>query len=173
MKTLISILAVLLFAIGPMKSDSLKITTADVVETQTKEVVEMPPVDNDGIVDYDLSGEIKYGFWNAIKAFIAFVNWLFVIVFILLAWLINDTAENKNGANWFNWFNRIPKILRSLGIGLLLAAVFYWGFNYHHRQEVMGLMFSIVVTMVIYKIGVDKVLRWVSKTFLKIKFDDE
>ena len=174
MKKFISVLAILLIFTGiSVQADT---TYVDGVAYETNENGVVQPTnftpENASETDYNLQGDVKYSFWKAIKAFIYFIYWLFVVVFILLAWLINDTAAAKNKLTWFSWFDKIPKTLRSLGIGLLLAALFYWGFGYSGRTEVMSLIFSVIVTMVIYKIGIDKVLKWISKRFFGINFED-
>jgi len=177
MKKFISILvfSILIFTGISMQADSTYVVNGAEVVTNENGVVQPTnyTAETATETDYNLQGDVKYSFWKAIKSFIYFINWLFVVVFILLAWLINDTAEAKNKATWFSWFDKIPKTLRSLAIGLLLAALFYWGFGYSSRTEVMSLIFSVIVTMVIYKIGVDKVLRWISKRFFGINaFED-
>jgi hypothetical protein len=120
----------------------------------------------DTIVHESLVSNVKDGFLT----FILFVNWLYMTVFILSAWLINDVSDAVNpSTKWMNWFNKIPKILRSIIIGIVWAIVFYWGFEYESRIEVMEMVFSMLLGMVLYRIGINKVLKWISINVLKLK----
>lgn len=101
---------------------------------------------------------------NGVITFINFVNWLYMVVFILSAWLLNDITEAKNKVTKFmNWFNSIPKALRSFVIGIAWIFLFAWGFRYDTRIEVMGMIFSLLLSMVVYQYGIKKILAWVSK----------
>lgn len=111
-------------------------------------------------VQESLTGNIKDG----ILTFIYFVNWLYMVVFVLSAWLINDSTESTNKLTKFmSWFNGVPKAARSFCIGILWMVIFGWGFRYDTRLDVMSLIFSLILAMVIYQYGVKKILEWISK----------
>ena len=114
----------------------------------------IPDVIKESFIDHIISGS---------TSFINMINWLFVVVFIIICWLINDISASEEKFKWLNWYAKIPKILRSLISGILLMTVFYWAFQYKTRIEVVEMLFSILFSMVIYKIGIDKVLNWVSQ----------
>lgn len=107
---------------------------------------------------------------NGAMEFLGMINWLFVVVFIIVAWLMNDTAEATNGASWFSWWAKIPKVLRTLIAGVLLMGAFVFLFDYRTKPEITEMLFGIVMSMVIYKIGLDKFLRWISQK-LGVKFE--
>lgn len=106
---------------------------------------------------------------DSIKLLVASVNWLFVIVFILTAWLVNDTSEATNTVT-ATWFTKIPKSVRALVIGLLCVVLFAWVNQTHSREEIFKLIISLLLSMVIYKFGIKKVLRFIS-TRVGLKFE--
>lgn len=110
--------------------------------------------------------------WDAFKEIISSANWQFIIVFMLTTWLINDTAEATNVGTWFNWLTKIPKIIRTLVIALLNIILFAWAFQIHGRIEIFYLIISTLLSMVAYKIGINRILRWASKK-LGYKFDEQ
>ncbi len=111
----------------------------------------------------ELQATIWEKIWDAITEFINFVNWFYVLVFIIITWLISDHAASINRAGWLSFWDRIPKVLQSLIIGFLLIPLFYWGFSYSGRHDVMSMLFSMLAGMVIYKIGIYKLLSWCSR----------
>jgi len=104
-----------------------------------------------------------------IMAFLNMLNWLYVVVFIIVSWLINDATDADNKFYWLRWYSLVPKIIRSLISGLLLIVLFYWAFNYHTRIEVVNMIFSLLFSMVLYKFGIDRILRFISER-LGLKF---
>ncbi|MDD5358564.1 MAG: hypothetical protein PHX80_05415 [Candidatus Nanoarchaeia archaeon] len=102
---------------------------------------------------------------------ISLVNWLYILIFMLLAYLINDFTDATNVANWLTWLSKIPKAIRSLIIGLLLIIVFAWAFGLPSRFDVFRMLLSLLMAMVIYKFGIDKAFKWISTRF-GLKFDD-
>lgn len=102
-----------------------------------------------------------------------FINVVFVIVFILLSWLTNDSAEANNAVSWMTWYDKIPKVLRTLGFGVLLAILFAWTFRYNERLDVFKMLMSIMTGMIVYKIGIDKALRWISKKVFGWEFPEK
>lgn len=104
-------------------------------------------------------------------SFLDLINWLYIVIFVIIAWLINDTSEATNTGIWLNWFAKIPKGLRTFIIGLLLAMAFYWMFSYNTRLDVFGLFCSLIFGMVVYKIGIDQIFAYISSNWLKLKFN--
>lgn len=111
--------------------------------------------------------------YEGLEQFYGYVNWLFIIVFILSAWIMNDSIEAKNKVIKLNWFEKIPKIIRSLFIGIIWAVFFYWAFGYDNRKEVTGLVFSMLMSMVLYKCGIDYILKLISKKILGFDFSKD
>lgn len=121
--------------------------------------------------------EVSESVINHIKdgtlSFIDLINWLFIIVYVVITWLFNDLSAANNTAKWLNWFNKIPKMLRSFLMGLFIAILFYWVFGYNERLDVFALFCSILMGMVIYKIGIDKIFSYISKYWLKLNFESK
>lgn len=106
---------------------------------------------------------------DSLKQLIVSVNWLFVIVFMLVTWLVNDTSEAIN-TNSPNWFNKIPKVIRALFIGILGIIIFAWTNQVQSRSEIFKLILSLLMAMVIFKFGINKILRYLS-TRIGLKFE--
>lgn len=107
--------------------------------------------------------------FDSLKVLVSSVNWLFVIVFMLVTWLLNDTSEATNTSTW-NWFNKTPKAIRALFIGIIGIILFAYVYQVHSREEIFKLILSLLMAMVIYKFGIDRVLRYLSKRF-GLKFE--
>lgn len=106
---------------------------------------------------------------DSLKMLVASVNWLFVIIFILSAWLVNDTSEATNTVS-LAWFTKIPKSVRALIIGLFCVVLFAWVNQTTSREEIFKLIVSLLLSMVIYKFGIKKALRFIS-TRIGLKFE--
>lgn len=124
---------------------------------------------NSAVIEQNISNNIK----DALIEFGQFLNYIFIITFILIAWVINDSIDAENFGSNTTFLNRIPRVLRSLIIGVLIAFVFIWGFEYNKRIEIMSLFFSLIVSMVIYQVGIKKALRFISERILRLKFNNE
>lgn len=109
-------------------------------------------------------------FYGAIIAFVNYVNWLYLVVFMLLTWLVGDYSQATNKAQWLSFLSKLPRLLLAAIVGILLIGVFYWGFDYSGKEDVMKMLFSILTALVIYKIGINRVFAWLSKK-LGLKFE--
>jgi len=107
---------------------------------------------------------------EAAKLFVSYINWVYVLVFMLATWLINDTADASNVGNWLAWFSKISRSARSLIVGVLLILLFAWAFNLTGRMEVFKMILSLILAMVIYKFGINKIFAWLSAR-LGFKFE--
>jgi hypothetical protein len=107
---------------------------------------------------------------DSVKHLISSVNWFFILVFMLVTWILNDTSEAVNTGSWFNWFAKIPKGLRALSIGLFGIVLFAWTFKITGRTEIFNLVLSLIMAMAVYKLGVDKIFRFIS-TRIGLKFE--
>lgn len=106
---------------------------------------------------------------DSVKLLINSVNWLFVLVFMLVTWLLNDTSEATN-TKQIAWFTRIPKAIRALFIGLAFIWLFAWVDQTTTREGIFKLILSLLMAMVIFKFGIDRILRYISKR-LGLKFE--
>lgn len=115
----------------------------------------------------NLPPDIQQSFFESLQIgfqlFLGMINWLYVVVFIIVSWLVNDATEAENKFEWLAWYSKVPKVLRSLFSGLILMAVFYWAFSYSTRIEVVNMLFSLLLSMVLYKFGIDRILRFISE----------
>ena len=106
------------------------------------------------------------------KLFIGLLNFTYIIVFSITAWLVNDTTDSVNIGGKMNWLQRIPKLWRTVVIGLLWAFIFYWGFRYNTRLDVISMLFSLLVGLLIYKIGIKRVFKWISVRWFGFRFQE-
>jgi len=153
----------------PIAKDSIGIkavtaTANTTTATTTTVTTDVPAVG--GEVDQTIMDKIKAG----VMDFLGYINWLFLVVFIGVSWLTNDTAEATNFAGWFSWWAKIPKIIRTLIAGVVQMGVFYWLFDYNSKAEVRDMVFALFGGLLIYKFGLDKFLRWVSTFLFKMDF---
>jgi hypothetical protein len=88
---------------------------------------------------------------------------------MLVTWLLNDTSEATNTLT-VTWFTKIPKAVRALILGFVCILVFAWVNQTASREEVFKLLLSLLIAMVIFKFGIDKILRFISKC-LGLKFE--
>ena len=107
---------------------------------------------------------------EAVKLFVSYINWVFVLVFMLATWLINDPTDATNAAKWLTWLSFISRSVRSLIVGLLLIILFVWVFKYTGRLEIFKMFLSLLLGMVIYKFGINKIFAWLSAR-LGFKFE--
>jgi hypothetical protein len=97
------------------------------------------------------------------------VNWLFVVVYMLSMWLINEYTDSNKKGKKLNRVRLVPKFARVVIWGALLAGFFFWAFRYDTREDVVELFFSILVSMLIYRLGIRKIFDWLSPRVLKTK----
>ena len=101
--------------------------------------------------------------------FLHYIEWIYVILFIIITWLFNDFSEARNAAKWLTWWSRIPKLLRVFILGIVLIGVFGYFLRINTREEYFILVLSMFAGMVFYKIGIKQVLGWFSSRVLKIQ----
>ena len=114
-----------------------------------------------GSPSQDIEKTIVDHFVQAVKDFLGYVDWLFMVVFIVITWLINGAVCDKNKFGWLDWMQKIPRLLIALGIGLILTVAFYYLFDYSGIIGIRTMLMSLLLSMVVYKIGIDKFLKWI------------
>lgn len=150
----IMITAVTLFAQNPDAAVVVNpdtIVTAETVNNLSPEAV--TPKE-------DLEKSIVEHFVAAGKDFLQYIDWLFMIVFIIITWLTSKSASATNMASWLNWLAKVPNLLIALGIGLILTVIFYYLFDYSGKEGIRTMLMSLLFSLVVYKIGIDKFLKW-------------
>ena len=143
-------------------------SSTDVIRIQNNIIIDK----QDSLVEQIAINEsVINGIKKGTFTFISLINWLFIVVFIVITWLFNDTVDAKNTATKLNWFSKIPKMLRSFLMGILIAVIFYWVFGYNTRIDIFALFCSLISGMVLYKIGIDKIFKFISEKYLGFKFE--
>ncbi len=96
------------------------------------------------------------------------VNWIFVAVTILLAWLVNELIKKVTMPKWLKWFKNLNS-WRALTIGtVILIPLFAFFGRFTTREEYFGLFISLMISMILYAIGIKTVLEWVKTAVFKI-----
>ena len=113
---------------------------------------------------------LTYIFNNGLEDFYTHLNPLFMTVIALSMWLLNDSIDATNFAKNFSKFSKIPRLIRSLIPSIFWGVIFYWVFKYNNRLEVFDLILSTFGALIVYKLGVCKLLRWVSVKVFKLEF---
>jgi hypothetical protein len=97
------------------------------------------------------------------------VNWAYVAVTILLTWLVNELIKTITMPKWLKWFKNL-NAWRALTIGsVFLIPLFAFFGRFQSREEYYGLFISLMLSMILYAIGIKSVLKWVKTLILKIK----
>lgn len=97
------------------------------------------------------------------------VNWLFIAIVVLVSWLVNELVKKATMPKWLNWFKNLNS-WRALTIGtVVLIPLFAYFGRFETREEFFGLFISLMVSMVLYAIGIKYVIGWVKAIVLKIK----
>lgn len=98
--------------------------------------------------------------WAGVKLFFQNVNWLYVVVFIVIAWLLNEGTESVSGFKWLNWLQKISKAWRTFLGGLILAIFFAYVYDLNAKVDFASLIYSLLVSMVIWKLGINAFFNW-------------
>lgn len=102
--------------------------------------------------------------WEGVKQFFAVCEWMFVALFMLWAWLLNKASESEGKYVWLNWYAKIPKGIRVLSLGIVLAVVYAILFNKVNKDGISSLFFSITVAMVSWNVGINTLDKWINRT---------
>lgn len=104
---------------------------------------------------------------EGLRQFFEAANWVFIVCFMLLTWLFNSYTDSDKKAGWLTFLSKIPKAVRTLILGIVLAWIFAWLFDLKTKEQFSSLFFSIIIAMVIWKIGIDKMFKWLAQKWLK------
>lgn len=100
---------------------------------------------------------------QALQIFWGYLNWVFIVAFIVFSGIFNMYVNAENKAASMNFFRKLPMAVWVFIFGILLALLFIYAFDIKTKQEITGLIFSILFSMGIYKIGIDKIFKWVAE----------
>ena len=106
---------------------------------------------------------------EAAIGFLHSVNWIFVVVFTLLTWLLNEGTDHPTSFKWLNWLQSVSKPVRALVFGLLLAIPFAWLYECKTKEDFTGLIYAIFIGMAVWKLGIDWLIGWVKKNIFKVQ----
>ena len=101
--------------------------------------------------------------WGGVQLLFANVNWMFVPIFIVIMWLFNEGTNSQTRFKWLNWLQNINKSFRVLIGGLILGVPYCWIYGLNTKEEIVGVLYAILIGMVIWKMGIDTVFEWIKK----------
>ena len=110
----------------------------------------------------DIQGLTLKSIWQGVVVFWSYLNWVYIVAFIIFSGIFNMYVSAENKAVWLNWFRKVPMAIWVIVIGIALALVFITVFDVNTKKGIAGLFFSLFISMGIYKIGIDKFIRWVA-----------
>ena len=61
-----------------------------------------------------------------------------------------------------NWFRKVPMAVWVLCIGIIMGGIFVFSYDVATKQDITGLLWSIIFSMGIYKLGIDKFIKWLA-----------
>ena len=101
-------------------------------------------------------------FKEGIVMFLDMANWAFVAFFMIWTVILNMTVKKsltqKKDTKAVKLLNRVPKAYWILLQGFILAGIWAYFFRLHTREDFAGLFFSITIAMVVWKMGIQKIL---------------
>lgn len=172
MKKLFSLFAICALFIGGVFAQTID-TTKAVTDTATEvvansdvaTVAETPDIDQTKILWKDLI--------EGFTVFFNMINWLYVCIYILTVWIFLSYATADNKAHWLTWARAIPNILWVIIIGFIWAMIMYWAFRYNTREELFGMLISMLFSTFLYKVGIDAILKAIAEKWMGIKFPEK
>ena len=99
--------------------------------------------------------------WEAVKLFFENIDWLFVLLFMLITWLLLE------GITSITKLNKAITTICVLVIGVILASLYAYIYDRGGKLEFANLFYSVLMGMVLYKIGIDKLLEAIKNKLLK------
>lgn len=122
----------------------------------------------------DLQGLTISKIWGGIVTFWSYLNWVFIVAFIIVSGIFNMYVSAENKALKLNWFRKVPMAIWVLCIGVIMACIFIFSYEIIGKADITGLLWSIIFSMGIYKLGIDKFIRWVAVKFgFKLQYGDK
>lgn len=103
--------------------------------------------------------------WAGVQLWFANINWMFVPIFIIVTWLFNEGTDSQKTLKWLNWLQKIGRTWRVLIGGIILGIPYCWIYNLNNKEEIVGVIYAILVGMIMWKMGIDTVFEWIKKKF--------
>jgi|GEM_PF-4545453 len=120
----------------------------------------------------DLQGLTISKIWGGIVTFWSYLNWVFIVAFIIVSGIFNMYVSAENKAPKLDWFRKVPMAIWVLCIGIIMACIFIFSYEIVGKADITGLLWSIIFSMGIYKLGIDKLINWIATKF-GLKFSKE
>jgi heme/copper-type cytochrome/quinol oxidase subunit 1 len=120
----------------------------------------------------DLQGLTISKIWGGIVTFWGYLNWVFIVAFIIVSGIFNMYVSAENKAPKLDWFRKVPMAIWVLCIGVIMACIFIFSYEIVGKADITGLLWSIIFSMGIYKLGIDKLIKWLATRF-GLKFNKE
>jgi uncharacterized membrane protein len=101
-------------------------------------------------------------FWDAVKEFMDSINWLFMLLFMIITWLVNAGAnikKLKDDKTYQAWF--------VLALGVVLSILYGYLNDITTKEGITGLLFAIIAGMVVWKLGISKFEDWIKSKWTK------
>jgi len=122
----------------------------------------------------DIHGLTISKIWGGIVTFWSYLNWVFIVAFIIVSGIFNMYVSADNKAPKLNFFRKVPMAIWVLCIGVIMACIFIFSYEIVGKADITGLLWSIIFSMGIYKLGIDKLIRWVAGKFgFKLQYGDK
>jgi len=103
--------------------------------------------------------------YGGFSEMISYVNWLFVATFIVSTWLINTFTFKIKNKTFI-----LPRSYLIIIWGIVLSLLFYFLFKDDTTLGIAyfrSLFFSIIFSMVVYKLGIDKFFNYIENKIFK------
>lgn len=120
----------------------------------------------------DIQGLTISKIWGGIITFWGYLNWVFIVAFIIVSGIFNMYVSAENKAPKLDWFRKVPMAVWVLCIGVIMACIFIFSYEIVGKADITGLLWSIIFSMGIYKLGIDKLIKWLATRF-GLKFNKE
>ena len=102
--------------------------------------------------------------WEAIKIFADAIDWFFVVIFMLITWL---TIEGVRMLLKKWQLGKTAITVFVLVLGVILASLYAYVYAINDKEGVADLFYSVLAGMVIYKVGIDRLLDFVKSKWNK------
>lgn len=113
----------------------------------------------------DIQGLTIQKIWEGVVTFWGYLNWVFIVAFIIVSGVFNMYVSAENKAPSMNWFRKVPMAIWVLLIGIVMACIFIFSYEIISKADITGLLWSIIFSMGIYKLGIDKLVKFLAEKF--------
>ena len=98
--------------------------------------------------------------WEAIVLLFGSIDWFFVVVFMALTWLILEAVNLQET----KWKKSIVTLFVAV-LGVVLASLYAYVYDVAGKADIADLFYSVMMGMIVYKIGIDKLFELIKNKF--------